>query len=347
MAANTRKIIWAVDPFAEDLKLQQATARALKAFVADDHPAEIFPVYVQEPLPAFVVDYYGTATPTRANPEEFQKTIQAEAQSRLEGIVRKVELTHLMPVQVIVAAKPSLQSAVGRLLERARELKADTIALSTRAYGGPARWILGSFAEALSLSSEIPLLVVNPSWSGRANFKEILFATDFSAESQEAFRKVIALAKTQGATIQLFHKIKYDLTPAVEVAFLTYSRYKEIYAYEVRAKEAEAKRWVDEAQAAGVPAEFEVDSKLGSGTVETAILQRAKGRGCMIALASHSGLAWRTFMGSTTRKVLRAAIVPVWVIHPAAKPARKSSTDELFELSEDEVMNDLNLARRA
>jgi nucleotide-binding universal stress UspA family protein len=330
----TQRILWAVDPFAEDIQLQRATAWALKAYVRG-REAEIVPVYVQEPQPAYVYGPYGVGVSLDLASEPVLGKVRAEAQAGLNRIARPTKLPGLQPLQILPQGSSSLQGGVAQLLKHARDARADLIALSTRAKSGPARWFLGSFAETLSLSSDIPLLIVNPRWTRRSNFKQILFATDFSEESRAAFRKVVALANAYGARIRLLHKLKYDLTPGVEVAFTAYPQYKRVFDEEVRAREAEAARWAGEARAAGVAIETEVDAKLG-GSVADAILKRAKGKACLIAMASHSGPAWRALIGSTSRKVLRAACDPVWIIHP--EPGVK---EKLFEVTEGEVMEDL------
>lgn len=326
----TRRIIWAVDPFAQDVKLQRATAWALKAF-AKNRDAEVCPVYLQERPLAF--DFVGV--PLNLVPEPVFEKVRFEGQAKLDHITRPVRLSHLKPLEVISEGSSSLQSGVVALLEHAKAENADLIALSTRAKSGPARWILGSFAETLSLRSDVPLLIVNPGWTRRANFKEILFATDLSDESREAFTKVISLACVEGSRIKLYHKIKYDLTPGVEVAFAAYPRYKQVFDEEVRQRKAEASLWADEAKSAGVPIQVEIDFKLG-GSVVDAILKRAKGKACLIAMAAHSGPVWRALIGSTSRKVIRAACDPVWIIHSPAKVK-----GQIFDITEGEVMKDL------
>lgn len=323
LAAHSRRIVWAVDPFAKAPQLQRATAWAIKTFL-QDQVAEILPVYVDSPL----------LSRSLMTIDELKRV----GQTRLDRIVRGVGLTGLAPLTIHFEPKTALQDQVASLVDRAREARADLIALSTRAKSGPSRWLLGSFAESLSLVSEIPLLVVNPSWTRRTNFREILFATDFSPDSHAAFGKVIELARAQDAKIRLFHKIKYENNPAVEVAFRGYPRYRAVFEKEVQARQAEARRWAEEAGAAGARVETEIDSGL-SGSIADAIIKRARKKPCLIALASHNSPAWRVLIGSTSRRVLRESGEPVWVIHP--QTPGKAKSDPLYRVSEQELLEDL------
>ena len=72
----------------------------------------------------------------------------------------------------------------------------------------------------------------------------------------------------------------------------------------------------------------------------------------MIAIASHSGPVQAAFLGSTTRKVVRASPFPVWVLHPRA-PGRKGARLKLirstsksqalpYTLTESDILTDLD-----
>jgi nucleotide-binding universal stress UspA family protein len=301
-------IFWAVDPFAKDLRAQRESAWALAALTRGQK-ARIVPVYLHSPA------VYGVPLVV---PDRVLAQVRAEATEVVDSLRARAGLGPVEPIEIVARPVSTLRQGVSELLKLARARRADLIVVGTHARKGPRRWILGSFAETLADRSEIPLLVLNPEWNRRTDFGRFVFATDFSPESHEAFREVTRMARLRGAKITLFHKVSYDLGVGFNPAFVTAPYYQEVFENQLSEAKALADQWVKEASSQGVEADSYVDFKSAYGAGE-AILNYARKKGCVIALASHSGAVERAVFGSTTRKVLRDAKDPVWIVHPVGK----------------------------
>lgn len=306
---SPRKILWAVDPFCEECPLMKQTACAV-ATLASQWGAEVEPIYLLGDVPANA----------RLIPS-LLSDVQIQAQNELRHLLKDIHIPQLRDLRFIADPGSQLREQSDQLVEYAKNTKASLIAIGTRARKGPRRWLLGSFAETLILHSDVPLFVVNPHEDTPSKFDPILFPTDFSTESEQAYRQVVELALEMKAGLTLFHKIKYDLTPSVEVAFSAYPAYKNYFEEEVQARQHDASEWAKVAQAAGVQAETVVDYRM-SGSVSQAILNRSQNRGGMIAMAAHSGPITSALLGSTTRQVVRSAKCAVWIVHPTQAKGR-------------------------
>jgi nucleotide-binding universal stress UspA family protein len=97
------------------------------------------------------------------------------------------------------------------LNEIANEHKADLIVIGTHGRTGVTRVLLGSVAEEIFRKAAVPVLTVGPHVSKdterRLGMKEILFATDFSAESLAALPFAVSLAQEHQARLTLMHVV--------------------------------------------------------------------------------------------------------------------------------------------
>lgn len=300
------KIVWAVDPFCEECTLVKQTARAVSV-LATQWNAAVEPVYILGGVPPNV----------RLLPTLIQD-VQAQAQTELRYLTRGIPIPQLADVRLIAGLNSQLRAQAADLIAYAKKSRADSIAVGTRARTGLKRWLIGSFAETLILESDVPLFIINPRESIPERIHQILFPTDFSERSKAAFKRVIRFAKEVQAELTVFHKIRYELTPAVEVAFGAYPSYKHLFQEEILAKETEANAWATQAENEGIQTDSVVDYRT-DGSVAQAILGISKRRGGMIAMAAHSGPLASALLGSLTRQVVRSSSSPVWVIHTEQK----------------------------
>jgi nucleotide-binding universal stress UspA family protein len=337
-----KKIIWAFDPFLKDKTLIRSTALAIKALVKNT-PATIEPVFL---FSTQVLDIPSSISNNLA------EEIKNEGQAELNKILKKVQLTDLQPLNVIIDTSLSLSQGVHQLTKYARTSDTDLIVVATRGQKGPKRWVMGSFAETLILQADVPIFVINPNWDRAINFKHILFPTDFSPESKLVFRQVIELAKAQAAEITVYHKIKYDLSPALELAMNTNPTYKHAITRELDVRRAEATQLAQEAESAGLRISISVEQNT-KGSVADSIVKKANLQSSFIAMAAHSGGLRTALIGSVTRRVIRNASCPVWILHSEKKSEAKhgklhlfrkrpfKKQEGIFSVSEDEIMDDL------
>lgn len=329
------RIVWAIDPFARDRKLLKRTAMAIRA-LTKGKAATVEPIYIYRARPL------NAAFP--ASEGGFRKT-SGSARKELEKLCAKVRIAGIRPLRTVCVPGLTTRLSAQLMVDLARKWKADMIVSSTRSRTGPIRWAMGSFAEALTLESDTPLFFVNPSVKPQEHFRDILFPTDFSDESRDAFERVIAFAKTMGSRLTVYHKIFFDWPPAVELGVSNLELYRQAFKSEIELKTREAGRWAKRARAAGLMAKAVIDHRAGIGIADSILAQERKHPG-LIAMASHSGIFSSVFFGSATRKVLRGALCPLWVIHPATErraKAKGQKNEILYSVTEGDVAADLHL----
>ena len=337
-----RTILWAVDPFAKDKKVQRSAAWAIKA-MTNKVSAIVQPVYLHMGNKLLVPIPY---------PAELDVKITSDAQIKFGEMLSRIKIPNLKPLHAILDPFMAQREGADLLVQFAKKINAEFIVASTDANKGIKRFFLGSFVETLMLRSSVPVIVINPSWNRQVDFNHIIFATDFSSESREAFDRILEFSKKSGSRITLFNKIAFQYPyPGIELAFAA-PHFDQVTLEEAEAKKKHAAHWIEDAEAIGVHVTSVVDQKR-TGSASEAILKFAKKKSGIIAMASHSGPLASIFLGSTAREIVRQSCSPVWIIHPAAKKEISASNvtplirkRNSFSITEGEVMEDLVNHRR-
>jgi len=299
-----KKVLWAVDAFAQDKKLQFATFKAL-AKLTESSEATIEPVCVLSPDQLKV--------PSQAF-EGTGKEYKLEAEARLERWVKELKNPRLGKPTLLFQKKYSINQTASTLLNYARENKVDLIGIGTHGRTAVERFFIGSFAETIVLQSTVPVFIVNAKSPATKKISKILFPTDFSAVSREAYGRVIDLAATLGAKVTLYYKFEYLNEYTLEGMSLS-KEYVRYFEQDKEHRRKMADEWAAEGKKAGVKVEVRLDDK--GVYVAEGVLKAAKaGKHQLIALASHSGSVAAAMVGSVARYVIRRSILPVWVIHP-------------------------------
>lgn len=313
---SVKKILWAVDPFSGDKDVLRSAAWAIRALVKAK-PFQVQPVYI----------WNAVATEFPETSRSMLQEVQKKGQEELESVLSRVKISNILPLQVRPASFTAVRGAIHELVNIAKEREAELIVVSTHARKGVNRFLLGSFAETLILYSDVPLLIVHPNWRRTPEFKTILFPTDFSAESIDAFQKVLQFGSSRKSRIILFHKPGLPAIPTFDFAYATATPYyQEIYEADVKENESKAKELVAQGKQVGVRVDVIFD-RSKTGSVFDAILRHSKRLSCMIAMTSRSGSLSAVILGSTTRQVVRYSEQPVWVIHPTLHKHSERQTE--------------------
>jgi nucleotide-binding universal stress UspA family protein len=299
-----KKVTWAVDPFARDSGLQRSALQALRVLAGEGTVIE--PVYLLNSSPGGAIQMYSG---------KYLKELQRSAHEKYQELIRPISQSGLLPLKLLIYSFATLHGGVEALINYVKESESELIVASTHAKKGPNRWLTGSFAETLMVHSDVPLLVVNPRWELKAVTNEIVFPTDFSAVSRAAFDRVVVLAKNMNCGITLFHKLPTTMAPLFDTELSGYPVYEVTVNSQTEFARKKAHQWQDAAKSKGVNVRVEIHSEL-SGTPAEAILNYAESRNCVIAMAARSGPISAAILGSTTRRVVRGSISPVWVVHP-------------------------------
>lgn len=300
-----KKMIWAVDPLAEEQKFQKHFVRVVTGISKGFPSGIVQPVYVVTPPNPYI--------PERGLRDFFENTENA-VKKQWAKLVGRAKIPGLQEPKLLVCEDFSTKAAAGRLLEYARKNDASVIAVSTHARRGLPRAILGSFSESLVLQSEIPTLVINPTTETRSNIRHILFPSDLSGASRKVFLQVLELAREAKARVTVYHKV--DFIDAFTVPSLYQFPMADEYAeQDLKRREEAIESFVAVSKKAGVKVDLVLDK--GKKAPGDAILARAKKlQPDLIAMASQTGPVASMLLGSVTRQVVRAAPVPTWVIHP-------------------------------
>ncbi len=317
-----KKIIWAVDAVSSDKKLQAATLKTLLALTKGSK-VTIEPVTVlssdQLRIPVSIF---------RRAEKDYRLQVEKDLQKWLLGFKCPELVSPTLLVRDILRESEDADT----VLNYAKGAGASLIAVGTHVNRGFKRWFLGSFAETLLIKSDLPTLVVNPTMPSPSRIKRILFPTDFSKGSKEAFEALLPTALQLKAKVILYYKPDYML-PYTAVTLGAVPDYSNYLITDLKECREEGARWAESAKQKGVVAEVVVDKK--SGFVDQAILAATKRfKVDLVAMASQSGRLTAAFLGSNARKVVRTSRRPVWVIHPNSNSQSKTaSTKESAERS--------------
>jgi nucleotide-binding universal stress UspA family protein len=194
--------------FATDFSSAAARAVPYVRKIASRYDANLVSLHVKPPL-ATPMTYAATwpADMERARTQDNQH--RDELLGTFPGIRMQVEIV-----------EGEIQS---RLHEAIRKNNTDLVVIGTRGRTGLGKLLLGSAAEEIFRTLTCPVLTVGPHCNpARGNFREILYATDFTSESQIAAAYAVSLAEEFQARLVLLHVIPEkgpgDLVSASEIS---------------------------------------------------------------------------------------------------------------------------------
>jgi nucleotide-binding universal stress UspA family protein len=219
-----------------------------------------------------------------------------------------------------------LEGPVAATLARyGHELSADLMVMTTHGRGGIRRAWLGSVADQLIRTSEVPILVVRAhehDHTPAAKVGEILVPLDGSPLAEAVLEPVTALARLWDAEISLVQVVRpITLTSDPVLPFPVG------YSDEVtRMRREEAQDYIrdvaERLREAGVKASGV--AVLGGAVAETLLNLARPERVGLMATATHGrGGVRRLVLGSVADKLVRAAEVPVLVVRPTGSRARR------------------------
>lgn len=209
--------------------------------------------------------------------------------------------------------EPQVEVAAGRttdaILEAAKSVQADTIALATRRVSVLARAVLGSVTSRVVLHSTIPVLVANPdaliiSESSADVPDTVIVPLDGSELSETSVPYAMDLAQRAGARIVF-------LRSAVR-AFASEG------SDDMNAAGRECAEYLAGFQARAQEAGLTAECKVTPGNPAGAIIEAAKSEeGCIVVMTTQGRSGFRrAVLGSVADQVIRDAPAPVLVIPP-------------------------------
>jgi len=183
--------------FATDFSPAADAAAPIAIEIAQRYGAKVYGVHVNR------FDDYTAAAPNAwaAMAEAAEKETKEDA-GRLNEQLQCIE-------HEVVIGEGNIWEVVSGLI---KEKEIDLVVLGTRGRTGLGKTILGSVAEQILRQSPCPVLTVGPHvnlWSDEyAKMREILYATDLTADSPTAAPYAISLAQENQAHLVLLHVIE-------------------------------------------------------------------------------------------------------------------------------------------
>ncbi len=212
------------------------------------------------------------------------------------------------------------------ILQYAREVRPDLVAMCTHGRSGLSRVLRGSVAESVLCRSPSPLLLATPSKiegpgaAREARFQRVLIPLDGSEAGRRVLPLAEAFARAFGAEVVLTH---VEPVPAEPVLYAAIEKAMAHASAELRGDVARLEK-------AGIRARLRV--AFGNPAAEILLIAREE-KADLLALTTHgrTGLP-RAVFGSVAEAVLRQAPAPLLVVRTAGVPtASRTSAEPLAE----------------
>lgn len=313
-ASHPKRIILAVDLKSEDRTLTARLWEAVKPLIKEGTIVEPVSILNREDLAI------GSLLKNRIG------GLRSATERHLSEELQELGLKNLAAPKVLFADGSSTQRAVMTLMNYAKKSSADLIAVSSHSRKGVKRFFLGSFAESLSLQSNIPVFVVNPA-QRRSSVKSnvILFPTDLSEESKQGLEIACESFRDRKPKLVLFHSYLFPKQLLME-PFVSSPLPQSAIEDDYKRVKSIGEGWCKELRAKGISCELVIDRK--SAFVVDGVLNAIRRyKVSMVVMVSHVGRVGAVILGSVTRGVLRDCPRPVWVVHPSRKALPKKVVD--------------------
>ena len=295
---NQLRVLWAIDLLAADKKVRASSESLLKVF------SKLTSLEIH---PSYIVRFAEQAQPLSQGQE--RKILIANVQEAMKKWLSGVKL-QLEEPRAVLQKGVYLRSDVDALISEAKKEKVDFILVNTHARKGFSRFWMGSFAKTLMHQSTIPVLFLNPSSKPVSGIKTILFPTNLSPDSQKAMRKVGEMASRLRAELVLYYNVEY-FAGTSGLALSEMMILMETIEKNVGERKKTLEKWANQMRKDyGIKVRTIIDDS--DVRVSTGIIKASQRLpACMIAMASQTGPVLSVLVGSTTRRVVREAGVPV------------------------------------
>ena len=223
------------------------------------------------------------------------------------------------PIEYHVREAPSVHKEIVLQAER---LAADLVIIGTHGRSGFDRFLLGSVAEKVLRTSQVPVMTVPPHVPdaiplGGHPFRRILYATDFYGGSEAALRYAASLAQHGAAQLTIMHVIEpfpVGHDPMVGTSF-------DVAAYHANL-ETKARAKLRTVVPESIRLGCDTHDVLTIGKPYVEILHvAAERRVDLIVMGVHGrNVLDRLLFGSTTDHIVRRARCPVLTVRAADHP---------------------------
>lgn len=308
-----KKIVWAVDAFE---MAGDAFEHCLDFARALSHQIQL------EIQPTYVLSVGELGVGFEYPPPDLER-YRAAAERRIGETLGARNLEGLLPPQVLVEPMGSLLPSVHAVSAHAITSGAQLILAGSHGRRGMKRLLLGSFAETLVLHSKVPVVIEGAHAAPSRGVRHLFLPTALEPRSRQLFKAAVVFARSVGARITLFHSVPNPVEPyfqyGVQMLGAGWLATRQFFDEEIAWRKRRVEGWAEWAKGQGVETRPLIDSK--GVRIDAAILSLSRSeRADVIMMASETGSIASALLGSVTRKVLRDAACPVWVLPAGATP---------------------------
>src|SRR5262249_37851890 len=136
------------------------------------------------------------AAPGYAMPTDYLRGAREAADRRLHELVGSLERQGLRAGYAVLHEDPS-----SGICARAKEVRADLVAMGTRGRSGLGHVLLGSVAERVARLAPCPVLTVHAEVALPAPLRKLLVPTDFSPPAERALQLARSLVEPGGSLV--------------------------------------------------------------------------------------------------------------------------------------------------
>jgi nucleotide-binding universal stress UspA family protein len=289
MARFIKKILWSTD-FSDEAQESLLYAQAF----AEAFDAKIVALHV---IPDISPALYDAALVVKGELAKRVAFVKKETQKKFDALKKAKKMEFNALIEEGNAAK--------KIIETAEKEKVDLIVLGKRGLSAIEKLFIGSVANQVLRSSQVPVLLTKKK-KGKPRFKKILVPTDFSDQEEVERDFAWKLAKGFDSSLTLLHVLElhdYEFTPrALDEMF---------DVVENRLKQRKKREKEDIKVAEDVYRAINA----AVGIVDYADTHRYD----MIVISTCvQSKIERFFLGSTTEKVISYTHIPVFAIPPSS-----------------------------
>jgi nucleotide-binding universal stress UspA family protein len=256
--------------------------------------------------------------------EQVRRDMQTEGEEHLARAVLYLREEGIDAEAHLLDLRTTGETVPEAMTREADEWAADIIIVGTHGRSGVRRAMLGSVAEQILRSAQVPVMLVagearphEPLRSG-GHYERVLVALDDSETARRAFEYALALARTHTASLRAVHVLDmpgpflagFDPQPLLDA---------------VRAVGEQVRIWATRRMhEAGVPGEVEMREiqPVGEGVADQIIAAGKDADADVIVLGTHGRRGFRRFtLGSVAEDTARHAGRPVLLLPALAPPA--------------------------
>jgi nucleotide-binding universal stress UspA family protein len=150
-------------------------------------------------LHAYHIDFANSYVPVNLIEQEVQNA-EEESNKKLNVIAAKIRHTHKLACEVV----SHQDMAVDAIITLAAEKNIDLIIMGTKGSSGLSGMIFGSNTSRVIEKAPCPVIAV-PEGASCKDIKKITYASDYNHSDIEAIEKVVAIAKSYKAQLNVLH----------------------------------------------------------------------------------------------------------------------------------------------